>query len=125
MTGQPLIDLQNLIGAGQTILSGWDIAATGGYSTNDPAYLSFDVGQGISRNDINVWHYYGAAWSPYDATDLTCNGDYASFTVTGFSGYALTAVPEPGTFMLLACGLMSAFVYFRRRLINRRSANTV
>jgi hypothetical protein len=45
--------------------------------------------------------------------------------VTGFSGYALTAVPEPGTFMLLACGLMSAFVYFRRRLINRRSANTV
>jgi hypothetical protein len=104
-----------MIGAGRTILGGWDIAATGGYSADDPAYLSFGVGSGISRNDIAVWQYKDATWSPYNATDLTCNGGYASFTVTDLSDYALTTVPEPSTLMLLASGLMSAFVYVRRR----------
>ena len=117
ISGQPLVDLQTILNANQqTLLSDWQMTVTGGYTTGDPAYLSFNVGPGISRNDIAVWHYNGAAWSQYDATDLTCNGDYASFTVTGFSGYALSAVPEPGTLILLASGLMSTFVYARRRL---------
>ncbi|MGD0516890.1 MAG: PEP-CTERM sorting domain-containing protein [Thermoguttaceae bacterium] len=126
ISGLPLTDLQTILNANnQTLLSGWQVTATGGYTTGDPAYLSFDVGAGRSANDITVWHYDGAAWSQYDTTDLTCNGGYASFTVTGFSGYALTAVPEPGTLILLASGFLIMLVYLQRRLINRRSVNTV
>ena len=44
-------------------------------------------------------------WTPYNAQDLTYDGTYASFTATGFSGYAVT-VPEPGTLVLLAAGLL-------------------
>ena len=117
ISGQPLVDLQTILNANnQTLLGGWQITATGGYTTGNPAYLSFDVGDGHSRNDITVWHYDGGAWSKFDATDLTCNGGYASFTVTVFSGYALT-VPEPDTLILLASGLLSVCVYVRRRII--------
>jgi hypothetical protein len=54
------------------------------------------------------------------ATDLTCNGTYASFTVTGFSGYALTTVPEPGTLALLLTGLFASLACARRK---RRNGN--
>jgi T5SS/PEP-CTERM-associated repeat protein len=114
--GQSLLDLQTVLNANkQMLLSDWQISVTGGYTNGNPAYLSFNIGPGISRNDITVWHYDNNVWSLYDAADLTCNGGYASFTVTGFSGYALSSVPEPGTLILLASGLMSAFVYLRRR----------
>ena len=93
------------------------MTVTGGYTTGQPAYLSFDVGSGISRNDITVWQYEGNAWSQFDATDLTVNGGYASFTVTGFSDYALSTVPEPGTLALLASGFLSIFFYIRRRVL--------
>jgi hypothetical protein len=42
---------------------------------------------------LQIWHYSGSSWTEYASTDLTCNGTYASFTVTGFSGYAVTGVP--------------------------------
>ncbi len=123
ISGQPLLDLQSILDSNyQTLLSDWQITSNYDITASNPAYLSFDVGPDISRNDINVWHYDSGAWRPFDATDLTCNGGYASFTVTDFSDYAL-AVPEPGTLMLLASGLISAFVYFRRRLNNRCIAN--
>jgi hypothetical protein len=120
ISGQPLTDLETILSSiNQTLLGDWQMTVNGGYTTGQPAYLSFDVGSGISRNDITVWQYDGTAWSQFDATDLTCNGGYASFTVTGFSDYALSTVPEPGTLILLASGLISTFVYVRRRLINR------
>jgi T5SS/PEP-CTERM-associated repeat protein len=96
--------LEELMESGQMVLGGWELAATGGYTTGDPAYLSFDVGEGYSRSDLNLWHYDGTEWSEYAAGDLTYDGTYASFTVTGFSGYAVTAVPEPGTLVSLLIG---------------------
>jgi hypothetical protein len=43
---------------------------------------------------------------------LSCDGVYANFTVTGFSGYAVTSlVPEPGTLALLAAGLFGLMAY--------------
>ena len=116
VSGQPLLDLESILAADQqTLLADSQIAVTTGYTTGDPAYLSFSVGSGISRNDITVWHYDGTAWTQFDATDLTCNGGYASFTVYGFSDYALSTVPEPGALVLLASGLLSALAYIRRR----------
>ena len=114
--GQAKIDLQTIIGDNQPILGGWRIATNDAYTTGDPAYLSFDIGSGHKRNELTVWHFDGSDWTEYNPSgfDLTCNGDYASFTVTGFSGYAITAVPEPGALILLASGLLSLLVYIRR-----------
>jgi hypothetical protein len=44
---------------------------------------------------------------------LTYDGAYANFTVTGFSGYALAAVPEPSTLALLAAGLAAFIIHTR------------
>ena len=93
---------------------GWGFAADSGYTPGDPAYLSFDVGTQYSRDDLQVWHYDGTNWTPYDATDLTCNGGWASFTVTGFSGYAVT-VPEPSALALLLAAGLGLLIYARRR----------
>ncbi len=62
---------------------------TGNYGDDDPAYLSFDVGPGLDRSDLNLWYHDGSQWAEYAAADLTYNGDYASFTVTGFSAAVL------------------------------------
>ena len=48
------------------------------------------IGAGYSSNNLQVWHYDGTSWTSYAASDLTYDGNYASFTVTGFSGYAVT-----------------------------------
>ncbi len=66
-----------------------------GYNAADPVYLSFSVGKEFTRSDLHLWRYDGAAWSSFSANDVTCADGYASFTVTGFSGYAVSAVPEP------------------------------
>ncbi len=54
---------------------------------------------------MEIWLYDSAGWAEYSAFDLTYDGTYASFTATGFSGYAMV-VPEPGTLALLAAGLL-------------------
>jgi hypothetical protein len=98
--------LQSLLGPQQSILGGWEFAFTSGYIAGDPAYLSLGIGRGYSRNGLEVWHFDGGSWTPFAANDLTYDGDYASFTVAGFSGYAVTTVPEPSTpALLLAAGL--------------------
>ncbi|MBN1588046.1 MAG: hypothetical protein JW888_00860 [Pirellulales bacterium] len=90
--GEVLADLQDRMDPGETVLGAWEFAATGGYTPGDPAYLSFDVGPGQSWDDLEIWHYDGADWTQFDAWDLTYDGTYASFTVTDFSGYAVTPV---------------------------------
>ena len=107
--------LEELMESGQVVLGGWELEAIGGYTTGDPAYLSFDVGEGFSRLDLHPWHYDGTEWTEFDAMDLTYDGQYASFTVTGFSGYAVTAVPEPGMLVSLLIGAATLAIFARRR----------
>ncbi len=121
--GTTLTSLQTLLGD-QSLLGGWTFELTGdGYAEGDPAYLSFDVGAGFSRSDLNLWHYDETeGWTEYAASDLTYDGQYASFTVTGFSGYAVSAVPEPGTLALLIAAVVCCLFVSRRRLKSRRTA---
>jgi len=111
-----LTDLEDLLDAGQWVLGGWEFTATGGYTPGDPAYLSFGIDTGYSRDDLQIWHHDTTGWEEYAPGDLTYDGTCASFTVTGFSGYALTLVPEPGTIALSAVlGLIGLLLYIRRR----------
>jgi T5SS/PEP-CTERM-associated repeat protein len=114
ISGSTLSDLQSLLRPGESLLGGWQITPTSGYTPGDPAYLSFAVGAGRSAEDLFVWHYDGT-WSRFDAADLTYDGNYASFTVTGFSDYAISAVPEPSTLALLASALLCAAVWAWRK----------
>ena len=53
---------------------------------------------GQAAETLGVWRYTGSAWAAYVPSDLSFDGAYASFTVTGLSGYAVTgAVPEPAS----------------------------
>ncbi len=105
-----------LAGTNDIVLGGWTFTTDTGYTAGDPAYLSFLVGDSYSRDDLRVWHLVGTTWSQYDAADLTCNDGYASFTVTGFSGYAITAVPEPGMITLLAVAGIALAAFARRKM---------
>jgi hypothetical protein len=103
--------LQDLIGPSETVDSGWTFTDTG-LSAGSPLYLSMDVGTGVS--DLSVWHFDGSEWTPFTADDLSYDGRDASFTVTGFSGYAVTSavsVPEPAGVLLM----LSSSILARRR----------
>ena len=115
MSGAPLGALELLLEPKQMVLGAWDFSISGSaYAAGDPVYLSFEVGPGFARSDFDVWRYDGAAWSPLTANDLSYDGRYASFTVTGFSGYALAAVPEPSSLALLAVALLVLPIVGRR-----------
>ena len=115
--------LQTAAGSNEEILSGWTFSTTNyTVSSSNPVYLSLLVGSGQSLNDLDVWHYDGTAWTEYAASDLSYDGAYADFTVTGFSGYAVSGefsqiytLPEPGTFALLAAGLLGLAAYAWRK----------
>jgi T5SS/PEP-CTERM-associated repeat protein len=112
--------LQTTAGGNETILSGWTFSTTG-YTVNssNPAYLSLLIGSGQTLDNLDVWHFDGTTWTEYATTDLSYDGSYASFTVTGFSGYAITeAVPEPGTLALLIAGLLGLLAYAWRKRQN-------
>ncbi len=111
--GATLTDLESLLDVGDLVRGGWTFAVTGAYSEGDPAYLSFDLGPGFLRPDLNLWHHDGIEWTEYAASDLTYNEQYASFTVTDFSGYAVSAVPEPGSLALLAVAALALLVRAR------------
>ena len=88
--GGTLIALITSWPAGETVLSGWSLSATSGYTAGDPVYLSFNVGHAQLLDDLQVWQYAGSAWSQYAATDLTYDRTYASLTVTALGTYAVT-----------------------------------
>jgi T5SS/PEP-CTERM-associated repeat protein len=101
VSGDVMSGLQ--ITSGGSVLGGWSFEADG-YTPGDPVYLTFAVGAGFSAADLGIWHYDGDEWTEYAPDDLTYDGQYASFTVTGFSGYAVTNVPEPATMAMLVIG---------------------
>jgi hypothetical protein len=90
--GNDLAALKTAAGEGESVLAGWTFA-TSGYTAGDPAYLAFEIGAGLSVDDLDIWRYDGSTWTAYVASDLTYNETFASFTVTGLGGYALTGVP--------------------------------
>ena len=92
------------------VLSGWDFDTD--FAGGDNVLLSFEIGLGAE--DVGVWHYDGGAWTQY-AADLETydSSGIFSFTVTDFSGYAVTAIPEPATIALL--GIACALAALRRR----------
>ncbi len=109
MSKTELALLQSVLGSGRSVLSGWDFTAGSGYTEGDPAYLSLWAGAGQSLYTLSIWHYDGSNWSAYSATDLAYDNTYASFTVTGFSDYAVTGtspVPIPAAAWLLCSGLV-------------------
>ena len=102
-----------------------EFSANSGYTPGDPAYLSFDVGAGQSSDDLEAWQYNGNTWTAFPADDLTYDGNYASFTVTGLEGYAVTGidvVPEPSTLALLAAGAIGLAGYGLHRRAASRTA---
>ena len=109
-------DLAWMLDDGEAVRGAWTFEIGGtGHAEGDPVYLSFGLGEGFSQSDLSVWHYDGTEWTLFDATDLTYDGQYASFTVTGFSGYAVTVVPEPGTLALLMPVAIGLLLLARRR----------
>jgi fibronectin-binding autotransporter adhesin len=114
--GAVLNILKASAGTDQKVLDAWTFSTTDfTLSTNNPIYFSLKVGPGYSTDDLNLWGYNGTSWSPYTPTDLTYDGAYASFTATGLSGYAVTAVPEPGTLAFLVLGFLGLAAYARRK----------
>jgi T5SS/PEP-CTERM-associated repeat protein len=116
MSNTTLDLLRTMLPTNKSVLSGWEFSTTN-YAVNssNPVYLSFKVGAGYSADELDLWHYDGSYWMKYVPADLTYDGAYASFTAASFSGYAMTAVPEPGIFALLATGLIGLLAYTWRR----------
>ncbi len=90
VSGSTLTALGGSLTSGETVLSGWNLAATSGYTSGTPVYLSMGVGAAQLLADLEVWTYSGSAWSAYSAADLTYDRAYASWTVTALGTYAVT-----------------------------------
>ena len=107
-----LADLSIQLTADQDVLSAWDFDTD--LAAGEPVLLSFFVGEGLDAEAVEVWHYDAQGqWTPFDAADLAYDDGWITFTVDGFSGYAVTTVPAPATLSLLA--LAAPAVLARRK----------
>jgi T5SS/PEP-CTERM-associated repeat protein len=123
VTGDALNLLESKLGADDAVLSAWNFLADGyTVSETNPVYLSLKIGSGRSADELALWHYDGSAWTAYSPMDLTYDGTYASFTVTSFSGYAMSglAVPEPSAIALLFAATVGLTGYARSRRARTR-----
>ena len=99
MAAPDLASLASMLSEGDGILSAWTFTTN---FTGGEALLSFDIGP--EAEGLAVWHLNDGVWSAYTPSLFTYDANgLASFTVSSFSGYALTAaVPEPASLGLLA-----------------------
>lgn len=118
LTPTALAALQSLLASGNTIASAWSFSTTGAtVGDANPVYLSLYAGPNQSLSTLGIWHYDGSTWSAFMANDLAYDGTYASFTVTGFSGYAVSGtapVPVPAAVWLLGSGFLGLMGVRRR-----------
>ena len=90
--GSALDELRSILGPDASLEGCWDI--TTGLPTR--AVLSFAVTGSPDADDVTIWHHDDVdGWTQYAPADLLVAGGWASFTVDGFSGYAVSVVPEP------------------------------
>ena len=116
LDGNGLSSLQGVLPRGESVLSGWNLTAAGtGYNSADPVYLSLHIPASYNRDDLHLWQFNGSTWISFSAADLSCNDGYASFTITGISGYAVTAVPEPSAIALLLTASLGGLLWWRWR----------
>jgi hypothetical protein len=111
--------LTSFLTTDDSILNGWLFDFEDGYTEGDPVYLSLLAGEDYDLSDLTLWHFddENSEWSVYESSDLTYDGQFANFSVTGFSGYAVTSsasVPLPSAVILLGSGL-ATLVGFRRK----------
>ena len=116
VTGMPTIVVNSMtvdqlggitLQPGESVVSAWDFTTT----LTGETLLSFDVGQGLS--DLRVWRYSGGTWAAFD-THVVYREGIASFSVTQFSGYAVSAVPEPGAWAMIVGGVVAIGLVWRR-----------
>lgn len=108
-------EYQNLqILAGNSILSAWNFNASGGtYNGTNAVNLTFAVGSGFTTDQFRVWHFKNNQWEWITPDSINYDGTNVSFNVNGFSGYALSAVPEPSS-LLLVSSVVAATLASRR-----------
>jgi fibronectin-binding autotransporter adhesin len=101
--------------ADEDVLSAWNLSAE---DYDSEIYLSLFAGSAEDILDLTIWYLLNGVWTEYDATDLSFDGTYASFTVTDLGTYAVTAissVPVPETLCLLAAGVLGMAGLNRKR----------
>jgi len=89
ITGSTLASLEVVVGDGD-VAGAWSFAISAGHNPGDPVYVSFDMSPGYTRQQAQVWRFDGANWARHSPPDLNVHGAIASFTVTNFSGYAVS-----------------------------------
>jgi len=117
VTGDTLYDLLYQLPPSHQIFGAWQLSAEGFVPSEDqPVYLSFDVGLGnLKTSDIALWHYDGGTWTPFETDVFTYDGQHANFLAESFSAYAVSAVPEPGTLVLLLAAALAGVIWQWRR----------
>ena len=110
-----LADLSIQLMSNETILSGWNFETD--LADGEEVLLSFYIGDGHAVESLNIWHYDDAGnWTEFDAADLTYSDGWASFTVDGFSGYAMIAtVPEPTMLSMAALAGLALLALLHRK----------
>lgn len=98
---------------GESVLAAWDFETDLDVGTD--VQLALDIGIGQNPSLLTAWYSTdGLIWTTYE-TEILYDGQFASFFVGGFSSYAITGVPEPATFVLLAGLGLVGVVLVRRR----------
>lgn len=100
---------------GDSVLAAYSFATD---LSGSDVLLSFNLGMGFDAEDFSLWHLEetpGAEWTLLFPDTVSYEDGWVSFSVAGFSSYAVTAVPEPSAFALLGGILAFGWVFLQRR----------